>query len=59
MNDRIKAVVRGFENLNKSEREELIEELNKSIRRIQKGDIVEGTVISLGPVPGGCPCCGR
>jgi hypothetical protein len=59
MNDRTAAVINGFKKLNRQERDDAIEEIKKVLDRVKKGELVEGTQISLGPIQGGCPCCGR
>lgn len=65
MNVKTKFVFRGFVELDATEREELITEMNKyiqgtvdlkeSLTKIIRSD----TTINFGPAPGGCPCCGR
>jgi hypothetical protein len=66
MNARTATVIKGFNNLTQSEKNEFIAEINKIIEGGEpalehfRKSIVEGSMtISLGPVKGGCPCCGR
>jgi hypothetical protein len=58
MNDKTRAVFNGYLRLSRAEKRELIEEIRKEIDNFQKG-ISEPPMISLGPIEGGCPCCGR
>lgn len=65
MNTRNKQVLRGFVELNATERSELIDEINKYLkgtRELQESvskSIRNDTTVNFGPAPGGCPCCGR
>jgi hypothetical protein len=68
MTSKVAKVLRGFVELTDAERSELIEEINKyqrgdrTLRETIKrnaGDAVKGSTVNFGPVPGGCPCCGR
>jgi len=63
MNDKVLAVINGFESLNEEERKQFIEDINKLLqgkRALRKSVIAnESFTISLGPLQGGCPCCGR
>jgi hypothetical protein len=64
MNSKVAIVLNGFEQLDADEQEEFIRELNK--RRSGKRDELRKSleeskraVMNLGPMPSGCPCCGR
>jgi hypothetical protein len=61
-------VLKGFMELNSSQRQEVVNEINRLLRgTVQEGVLkedvrksVRGTTINFGPRPeGGCPCCGR
>lgn len=64
MKSKVAIVLNGFDNLDSSEKKEFIDELDK--RRSGKADVVKRaldearrTTMNLGPMPSGCPCCGR
>lgn len=61
-----RSVIRGYANLNDVERQEVVDEINrinKEVDRRQR-DLIEksyreGPSLDLGPFPEACPCCGR
>ncbi|GII25498.1 hypothetical protein Pme01_50950 [Planosporangium mesophilum] len=61
--DRATALVfSGFTRLNAAQQDDLINELNEYIRGNQltkSSKVEEAYRVVLGPVSGGCPCCGR
>ena len=60
MTNKGKAVFKGFLNLSRPERDEVFNEIAKEQEQLNKRGILnEGDTVSLGPMPGGCPCCGR
>ena len=64
MDKRVAKVLNGFVALQESQRDEFIEELNKFLsgkvkEEVLRKSIQESTTINFGPVPSGCPCCGR
>jgi len=58
MNDKTQAVFNGYLNLSQQEKNDLLTEIGKERDRRRRG-IVESNTVSLGPIQGGCPCCGR
>jgi acyl-coenzyme A synthetase/AMP-(fatty) acid ligase len=66
MDRKVAVVMKGFTALNSAERDEFVEELNKyrsgktqdAILR-KSLDEATRTTMNFGPIPGGCPCCGR
>jgi hypothetical protein len=68
MDSSVALVIKGFMELNASQRSELINEINRLVQgnvqeAVLKEDVrksVRSTTINFGPKPaGGCPCCGR
>jgi hypothetical protein len=65
MNNKTKRVLRGFIELDASERNELIDEINeyqngtRELRETITKSIRNDNTINFGPVPSQCPCCGR
>jgi hypothetical protein len=64
VNSKVAIVLNGFEKLDAVEKDEFVSELNK--RRSGKSDELrkslteaQRTTMNLGPMPTGCPCCGR
>lgn len=66
MNDRIKLVLAGFLDLTPEEQQVFVAEVNKHYERTPmekraykshiRGDVLK---METGPLPAGCPCCGR
>jgi hypothetical protein len=66
VNSKTKAVFRGYTQLSTLERNELIQEIRKfnqdnyAERRRKEATIDLSEIrMELGPLSGGCPCCGR
>jgi hypothetical protein len=58
MKKKTQAVLNGYLNLSLKQRDKFIKEIQKEREKVQKG-IMESPTVSLGPIRGGCPCCGR
>ena len=55
-------VLNGFVKLSRDQRDEFVESVNKYIKDEHKRVLIEKAVrseINFGPMPSGCPCCGR
>lgn len=61
MNNKTRLVLKGYLALSPQEQAELIRELNRTIdlSQIEKSTKSRRISMELGPVSGGCPCCGR
>ena len=65
MDPKVALVMNGFIALDSDQRKELIDELNKYLQSDRKDSLHESIEkrahdeIRLGPLGGGCPCCGR
>ncbi len=66
MNEKTSVVFAGWLKLTESERDELQREIQRyrllqpSQKKLQESRAYESAVkITLGPLPGGCPCCGK
>ena len=70
MDNKVFTVLNGFISLNDNQRGEFIDALNELLKGGRHGVSLEslqesvrkkeyGTTINFGPVPSGCPCCGR
>ncbi len=65
MNHRVLKVLNGYINLTSDEKAQVRLEIEEMERQRAKGftiredSIRKGQTIALGPLSGGCPCCGR
>ncbi len=68
MDKSVALVLKGFTELNVTQRREFIEEINKYIngttgeQPLQKSireSISGSNTVNFGPAPTGCPCCGK
>ena len=67
MDHKVALVLKGYVELNSTQRQEFVAELNKFINgtnglEVVKKSIresVQGSTVNFGPSPTGCPCCGR
>lgn len=68
MNKSVALVLKGYTQLNSTQRQEFIEEINKYIngtvkeQPLQKAlqeSIFDSTTVNFGPAPNSCPCCGN
>jgi hypothetical protein len=65
MNRQVIAVVAGFTRLSPADRAEAIKQIsrfsqaNEQLRKSITEEIRGGERMELGPIEGGCPCCGR
>ena len=65
MNRKVAAVLNGYTRLTSSEQAEFLKELNRfvqgdqQLRKSVNEDIRSAERMELGPMRGGCPCCGR
>jgi hypothetical protein len=58
MKKKTQAVFNEYLNLSPKQKDKLRKKISEEAERIQKG-IIETPTVSLGPIRGGCPCCGR
>jgi len=58
MKKKTQAVFNGYLNLRPKQKDKIIKKIKEEVERVQKG-IIETPTVSLGPIRGGCPCCGR
>lgn len=66
MDKRVAFVLKGFTELNSTQRAGFIEEINKYLKDKSQQQPIEESIrksipnsINFGPAPTGCPCCGR
>ena len=58
MKKKTQAVFNGYLNLSPKQKDKLHEKIREEAERVRKG-VIENPTVSLGPIRGGCPCCGR
>jgi len=65
MNKRVARVLKGYSELNESEKGELVEYVNQfrtgtsRETRVLNEELGKSLGVTFGPAPNACPCCGR